>query len=341
METAGSKPGTPSPSRRVSKIAEQSENRGYVLRLSTQGVEARSRASAIRDYLRDLIQVDVRPRDPEGPLDYSAGLQVTRGATWGGAVTTSVVFTRSAALARDGSDDLMLALPGAPMIVDLPSAAQFHVQPGEAVLVSQAREVRLVLGTGTCWALRVPHRDIAKMLPQISAAPILTIRGDVPMLSLLGRYGRLLDDEPMADPQSRDLAARHLQEMLALTLGASREFREDVASNTIVSVRFKAALAEIAAHLGERELSLEWLAIQLKITSRHLQRVFSAHGTSFSDELRRARLTRARAMLDDPRHASRTISAIALECGFPEATVLNRLFRQEYGMTPSEARRRR
>ena len=105
--------------------------------------------------------------------------------------------------------------------------------------------------------------------------------------------------------------------------------------------RDRREIERLANHLGDRMVSLEWLAAQLKLTPRHLQRVFSANGTSFSDELRQARLRRARAMLEDPRHGNRTISAIALECGFPEATVLNRLFRQEYGMTPSEVRFRR
>lgn len=313
----------------------------HILRLSTQGLETGRRVSAVRDYLRDLVQVDVRPRNAEEPIEYSASLQVVPGATWGGAVTTSVIFTRTDDLLKDGSDDLMLAMPGAPMTVEIPSGDTLNIQPGDAVLVSQARKVTLVLGTGTCWAVRIPHRDIAQLLPRISSAPIMTFRRDVPVLSLLGRYGRLLDDEPMTDEQSLRLAARHLQEMMVLAIDQSPDFLMDVASNTVTSVRFKAAQAEIANHLGDRMVSLEWLAAQLKLTPRHLQRVFSANGTSFSDELRQARLRRARAMLEDPRHGNRTISAIALECGFPEATVLNRLFRQEYGMTPSEVRFRR
>lgn len=313
----------------------------HILRLSTQGLETGRRVSAVRDYLRDLVQVDVRPRNAEEPIEYSASLQVVPGATWGGAVTTSVIFTRTDDLLKDGSDDLMLAMPGAPMTVEIPSGDTLNIQPGDAVLVSQARKVTLVLGTGTCWAVRIPHRDIAQLLPRISSAPIMTFRRDVPVLSLLGRYGRLLDDEPMTDEQSLRLAARHLQEMMVLAIDQSPDFLMDVASNTVTSVRFKAAQAEIANHLGDRMVSLEWLAAQLKLAPRHLQRVFSANGTSFSDELRQARLRRARAMLEDPRHGNRTISAIALECGFPEATVLNRLFRQEYGMTPSEVRFRR
>lgn len=313
----------------------------HILRLSTQGLEARRRISAIRDYIRALVQVDIRPRDAEDSMEYSAGLQVAPGATWGPAVTSSVIFTRTAELLKDGSDDLMLAMPSAPMNIVIPSGDTLAIQPGEAALVSQAREVSLVLSMGSYWAVRVPHRDIAQLLPRISSAPIMTFPRDIPVLSLLRRYGRLLDDEPVTDVPSRQLAARHLQEMVVLAIDQSPDFALDIANNTVASARFKTAKAEIAKNLGDRAVTLEWLAAQLRVTPRYLQRVFSANGTSFSDELRQARLSRARAMLEDPRHAGRTISAIAIECGFPEATALNRLFRQEYGMTPSEVRGRR
>jgi transcriptional regulator GlxA family with amidase domain len=56
-----------------------------------------------------------------------------------------------------------------------------------------------------------------------------------------------------------------------------------------------------------------------------------------ADALRQARLDQARSMLAAMPQVA--ISDIALRCGLPEARTFNRLFKQFYGVTPSELRR--
>ncbi|QOG17291.1 helix-turn-helix domain-containing protein [Bradyrhizobium sp. SEMIA] len=43
-------------------------------------------------------------------------------------------------------------------------------------------------------------------------------------------------------------------------------------------------------------------------------------------------------MLKDPSFATRTISAIAFECGFGDISYFNRTFRRAYNATPSDIR---
>jgi len=43
-------------------------------------------------------------------------------------------------------------------------------------------------------------------------------------------------------------------------------------------------------------------------------------------------------MLADPRYAAETISAIAFACGFGDLSYFNRVFRRQYGATPSAVR---
>ena len=42
--------------------------------------------------------------------------------------------------------------------------------------------------------------------------------------------------------------------------------------------------------------------------------------------------------LTDPRHAGSTVAAIAYASGFRDISTFNRAFRQQFGMTPSDAR---
>lgn len=58
-------------------------------------------------------------------------------------------------------------------------------------------------------------------------------------------------------------------------------------------------------------------------------------GASFSEYLNGIRLERARVML---RNTDRSISGIAMECGFQSVTYFNRLYRRKYRRTPKETR---
>ena len=278
-------------------------------------------------------------RDPDTPMHYVAEMRTTDGATWGGAHSPALTTTRTAELCKDGGDELILVVPGMPIAIQAPGEDELQVAPGGAVLLSQARQMRIVIGeAGRTWALRVPHEAIARRTPGLGSAPIMAIAPDTPMLPLLARYGRMLEAEPLVGGAAQAMAAQHLQDMLAMVIGASRDFQAHAEATSLAAVRLSAVRADIAAQLGDTNLSLPRLAARQGLSPRHLQRLLARHGLNFSDMLRRARVERARALLEDPRHAHRTIVSIALEVGFPEASALNRAFRQEYGLRPSDLR---
>lgn len=293
----------------------------------------------MREYLAELMRVDLAPLHPDKPLHYRAGLRMVPGAIWGSSQSSPVHTTRTAALCKDGQDDLMLVMPSAPMTIEQPGQSVLRIQPGDAVLVSQARPMQIILEeAGESWALRVPHRDLARMLPRVSSAPVLALRQGTPMLQLLRRFGQLLESDPLQGAASQHLAARQLQEMLAVAVGQSPDFAAWAEQHSLATVRLQAVRADIAAHLGTSRLSLDWLASRQGISARHLQRLLAAQGTSYQDVLRQARLEAARALLQAPRTASLSITAIAHACGFSEASALSRAFKQHYGMTPGQAR---
>jgi AraC-like DNA-binding protein len=63
-------------------------------------------------------------------------------------------------------------------------------------------------------------------------------------------------------------------------------------------------------------------------------------GTTLTDYLLAQRLARAHRMLTDPRRAAEKISTIAFDAGFGDLSYFNRVFRRQYGETPSAARGR-
>lgn len=311
----------------------------FTFNFSTNNLPGGHRPSALRDSLAEMMRVELTFLDLDRPFQYASHLRVVEGASWGSAYSSPITTSRTNLLTKDGQDDLLLIMAAAGMIIRAPGKPDLVMQPGDAALVSQAREMQIVHHDASPgWAVSVPWKTIARLAPGISSAPILRIRSGTPMLSLLHQYGLLLEADPLAGNAAQQMAARHLQEMLALIVGTSTDFQEYAEQDTVAAARLVTAKAQINENLGNTNLGLKWIAARQGVTPRHLQRLFAQEGTSFSDALRLARLERARALLDDPLHARRTILSIALECGFPEASALNRAFRKHYGITPTEAR---
>jgi AraC-like DNA-binding protein len=95
----------------------------------------------------------------------------------------------------------------------------------------------------------------------------------------------------------------------------------------------------IEANLGDPDLDPEEIARASFISTRYLHKLFEAEGTSVCRWIRASRLERCRRDLLDPALSDETILVIASRWGLPGPQHFSRLFRSEYGCSPSEFRR--
>jgi len=98
------------------------------------------------------------------------------------------------------------------------------------------------------------------------------------------------------------------------------------------------------ALIGERmcdpALDVTSIAAALGSSKRALHKAFEEGEVSLHRYLWRMRLEHARRELEDPRNARRSITSILLGAGFSSAAHFSRMFRQCYGASPREWRRR-
>ncbi|MFS0723987.1 helix-turn-helix domain-containing protein [Paenibacillus sp. 1P07SE] len=93
--------------------------------------------------------------------------------------------------------------------------------------------------------------------------------------------------------------------------------------------------AYVEANYARADLSLEWMAGQVKLSRGYLGRLFKAQcGVSFSDYLNRIRLERAKQLLgsDEP------IQQISERVGILNTTYFYTLFKKNYQMSPAQYR---
>ncbi len=105
------------------------------------------------------------------------------------------------------------------------------------------------------------------------------------------------------------------------------------ATPTAYVERVNSAIDYVVTHFGE-PLRLEDVSRVARFSPFHFHRVFQAlMGTTLADFVKRLRLERALNRMAH-RHG-RSLTKIALECGFSSASDFSRSFRERYGVAPS------
>ncbi|ESJ21500.1 hypothetical protein B551_0208805 [Cupriavidus sp. HPC(L)] len=102
---------------------------------------------------------------------------------------------------------------------------------------------------------------------------------------------------------------------------------------------YRAALAHIASHLSEPQLTGQRLARAVGCSRPTLYRAFAMHGTTVATQLLDARMAHARALLEAGGDAVK-LAGIAYDCGYADVSAFIRAFRRAHGLTPRQWRDR-
>ena len=165
------------------------------------------------------------------------------------------------------------------------------------------------------------------------------LQRDSEALKLLTIYMKAIkEDLALTSSALRSTAAAHVQDLVALVIGATRDGAEIAGQRGLAAARLAAVKSDVMEHIGRRDLSLTAVAARQGLAPRHIQRLFEAEGSSFSTFVLEKKLARAHGMLTDHRYVSATISTVAYAAGFGDVSHFHRVYRQRYGTTPAETR---
>jgi len=170
-------------------------------------------------------------------------------------------------------------------------------------------------------------------------ALVRPIPANTEALRLLVDYVQLsLKNHQPASPELCRLFSAHLCDLVALSVGATRDAANIAYGRGMRAARLQAAKAFIARNTCRADLSAETVAIHLGVTTRYVHLLFETEELSCSKFVIERRVARAHEMLFDPQRSAQSITAIAFTAGFSDLSHFNRAFRRRYGMTPSEVR---
>src|SRR5262249_16838946 len=180
------------------------------------------------------------------------------------------------------------------------------LQAGDAVLISNAD-----VGVTT---FPVDSDILVLPAPRQMLAPLVRDHEDAFMRPLqqpgarrrLASYIDMVEDKQLATaaaPEAADLqrtVARHVHDLVALVVGATRDAAEVARAGSMRSVRLAAIRADILANLAEDGLTAKLMAERHGVCERYVYALFEDSVVSFSAFVTEERLERALAILPAP-----------------------------------------
>ena len=177
------------------------------------------------------------------------------------------------------------------------------------------------------------------LVGRLDDTPVHLVPHGTEALNLLVTYASAIADAlPLTTTELQRLAVCHMHDLIAATIGATRDGRAIAAGRGIAAARLRAIMTDISAHLGDGDLSVAEVARRHRVTPRYIHKLFENEGLTFSSFVLGQRLSRAHRILSDPRLACRNISSVAFDVGFGDLSYFNRAFRRRYVATPTEIR---
>jgi AraC-like DNA-binding protein len=240
----------------------------------------------------------------------------------------------------DGDDDFSLHLNLSGLSLVSGQCGETTLRDGDAMLLSYSVSRTITRPERVDHrVIRLPRAALAPLVHNIDSAVLCPIPHGTGMLRLLTSYlDAVFDDPALATPQMRQLVVTQLCDLVAVTLGATRDAAAVAQGRGIRAARLRAIKDDIEAHLANSDLSPGALAKRHRISDSYIRKLFESEGTSLSQFVLGRRLERARQMLMKPGWHYRNIASIAFYAGFGDLSYFNRTFKRRYGVRPSDVR---
>jgi AraC-like DNA-binding protein len=313
-----------------------------VQQFSTEDLPRRARLPVYRDVIgRSVGNFEVTPCEDE--FQFRATTLDLPGMSVARISCSAVRVERRRDMATDDARDLTLALFHDGAVAARQSGHEAQIRSGGAFLFSSHDPLVMERSASRLTNYSLLRAELAPALSDIDAALMEAIPVDSEAIQLLAHYTDLVADRVLVSEEFSRIAARHIHDLIALAIGATREASNVARARGLRAAR-RADLRDRAARFislrfNDPNLTPDAIADGLGVSTRLLQKIFAEHGKTLMIFLRDERIRRATNLLSSSEASDRSITDIAFACGFNDSSHFGRVFAAHKGMTPSKWRK--
>jgi AraC-like DNA-binding protein len=214
------------------------------------------------------------------------------------------------------------------------------LSPGDFTICASTRAYAVTWPVpGRCLVIVIPDNLMRRHLTCPDDVVAVRMAGSRGMTGVLSDFIKSFWDcrVDAAEPAVALRMSYTLLDLIAAAYSVSPHARHEQ-SSLVAAHRVRIA-GYIEAHLRDPNLNPTTVARACKITVRYLHHLFTAEAETVTQYIQRRRLEEcARALIDAPVR-DRLVTEIAFDYGFNSLTHFGRVFRNQFGLTPSEYRR--
>lgn len=293
-----------------------------------------------RDFVRENFPwLEIRGNDGAGTFDAEVQTHTLGGSVLATIRSARTEVHRTAQLAdraEAGFVKLMWQMSGSMEIEQ--DRRRSIVTPGEVCVCDTARPYRVSVAEGARFAvLTLPYEALPgwQRISQSVCGAVLPDK--VTSAAALSALMTLTQTSVVGADEGADDVLRAVQWMLAASL---RRCAVTAEGGTSDQGRIGRAQAYVLDHLADPNLNADELASALHMSRRALYLLFKEYRMTPGRLIHDLRLEHCHRLLSDTSQAQRSITEIAFDSGFQDTATFSRVFKAQYGLTPTEVRRR-
>lgn len=250
-----------------------------------------------------------------------------------------LVYRGAAEISRLDSDALIINYVTAGSLYSEQDGRATVLGPGDGAISDAARPYFLRFDDPLgCVSVKVNKSDLLHRVSGIERVTAQSLAQGSSLNSLVfGYMGNLIREMPRLERESALRGAEIFKELLAASLNEMLR-KAPVPMSEYRAVCLLRVKAFIDRHLGDPALNPAFVAGEMKLSVRYLNKLFEAEKSSLGRHIWQRRLERCAARLREPAFDHLGVSVIALEHGFNDLSHFSRTFRAKYGLAPREYR---
>jgi AraC family transcriptional regulator, positive regulator of tynA and feaB len=216
-----------------------------------------------------------------------------------------------------------------------------RLSPGDVALCDNSRPHEVLCDAANrMLVLRIPEHLLRRQVACADQLTAVPISGSNRAAQLLGGFVRQIWSQ-CVEPMDPAVATHVTHAVLNLIAGAyalalpAKRGRASMSAAHRVRIR-----SYIEKHLADHNLTPESIAEACNIKSRYLRKLYESEHESLTRYILRRRLEECARALSSDTYRDKNVTEIAFAYGFNSVTHFGRVFRERYGVTPTEYRLR-